>query len=44
MSDRSIKITFWTGSFIMFLAFLLAVYFFRQHATEYSEPGVAEAA
>ncbi|HKR61542.1 MAG TPA: hypothetical protein VJS64_17780, partial [Pyrinomonadaceae bacterium] len=44
MSDRSIKITFWTASFIMFLAFLLAVYFSRQHAEEYSEPEVAEAA
>ena len=44
MSDRSIRITFWTGSFIMFMAFLLAVYFSRQHAAEYSEPGVAEAA
>ena len=44
MSDRSIRITFWTGSLIMFLAFLLAVYFSRQHAAEYSQPGVAEAA
>jgi DHA1 family tetracycline resistance protein-like MFS transporter len=44
MSDQSIRITFWTGSVIMFLAFLLAVYFSRQHAREYSEGGVAEAA
>jgi MFS family permease len=44
MSDRSIRTTFWTGSFIMFLAFLLAVYFSRQHATEYSDTGVVEAA
>jgi MFS transporter, DHA1 family, tetracycline resistance protein len=43
MSDRSIRITFWTGSFIMFLAFLLAVYFSRVHAREYAEPSVAEA-
>jgi heme/copper-type cytochrome/quinol oxidase subunit 3 len=44
MSDRSLRITFWTGSLIMFLAFLLAVYFSRQHAREYSEAEVAEAA
>jgi multidrug resistance protein len=37
MSDRSLFITFWTGSVIMFLAFLLAVYFRRVHAPEYSE-------
>lgn len=43
MSDRSLFITFWTGSVIMFLAFLLAVYFTRLHAADYSETGVAEA-
>jgi DHA1 family tetracycline resistance protein-like MFS transporter len=37
MSDRSLFITFWTGSVIMFMAFLLAVYFRRVHAPEYSE-------
>ncbi len=37
MSDRSLLITFWTASVIMFLAFLLAVYFRRVHAPEYSE-------
>jgi DHA1 family tetracycline resistance protein-like MFS transporter len=37
MSDRSLFLTFWTGSVIMFLAFLLAVYFRRVHAPEYSE-------
>ncbi|MFN2509921.1 MAG: MFS transporter [Pyrinomonadaceae bacterium] len=37
MSDRSLFITFWTGAVIMFLAFLLAVYFRRVHAPEYSE-------
>lgn len=44
MSDRSLFITFWTGAAIMFLAFLLAVYFTRIHATDYSDTGVAEAA
>lgn len=44
MSDRSLFITFWTGSVIMFLAFLLALYFTRVHAPEYSETGVAEPA
>jgi DHA1 family tetracycline resistance protein-like MFS transporter len=44
MSDRSLFVTFWTGSVIMFLAFLLAVYFTRLHATDYSNEGVAEAA
>jgi DHA1 family tetracycline resistance protein-like MFS transporter len=29
MSDFSLRLTFWTGSVIMFLAFLLAVYFAR---------------
>ena len=37
MSDRSLFITFWTGSVFMFLAFLLALYFRRVHAPEYSE-------
>lgn len=37
MSDRSLFVTFWTGSVIMFMAFLLAVYFRRVHAPEYSE-------
>ena len=36
MSDRSLFITFWTGAVIMFLAFLLAVFFRRVHAPEYS--------
>ncbi|MGI9168532.1 MAG: MFS transporter [Pyrinomonadaceae bacterium] len=37
MSDRSLLITFWTASVIMFLAFLLAVYFRRVQAPEYSD-------
>jgi len=44
MSDRSLFITFWTGSVIMFLAFLLAVYFRRVHAPEYSESDAVAAA
>jgi DHA1 family tetracycline resistance protein-like MFS transporter len=44
MSDRSVQLTFWTGAAIMFLAFLLATYFTRVHASDYSEDGVAEAA
>jgi len=44
MSDHSLFVTFWTGAAIMFLAFLLAVYFTRVHAPEYSDSGVAEAA
>jgi MFS family permease len=43
MSDHSLFVTFWTGSTIMFLAFLLAAYFARAHATEYTDAGVAEA-
>ena len=37
MSDHSLFVTFWTGSAIMFLAFLLAAYFTRVHAPEYSD-------
>jgi MFS transporter, DHA1 family, tetracycline resistance protein len=44
MSDHSLFVTFWTGAAIMFLAFLLAVYFTRVHAADYSDPGVAAAA
>jgi MFS transporter, DHA1 family, tetracycline resistance protein len=44
MSDASLFVTFWTGSVIMFLAFLLALYFTRVHAAEYSDSGVADAA
>jgi DHA1 family tetracycline resistance protein-like MFS transporter len=43
MSDRSLFATFWTGAGIMFLAFLLATYFTRVHAPDYSEAS-AEAA
>ncbi len=42
MSDRSLFVTFWTASVIMFLAFLLAVYFAKTRAADYSEPEMAE--
>ncbi|MBC8031955.1 MAG: MFS transporter [Pyrinomonadaceae bacterium] len=41
MSDHSLFTTFWTGAGIMFLAFLLAVYFARAHARDYSSGAVA---
>lgn len=44
MSDHSLFVTFWTGAGIMFLAFLLAVYFTRVYAADYSDTGIAEAA
>lgn len=36
MSDRSLRITFWTAAAIMLLAFLLAAYFARAHAAAYT--------
>ncbi|HKP73689.1 MAG TPA: MFS transporter, partial [Pyrinomonadaceae bacterium] len=36
MSDRSLYATFWTAAAIMFVAFLLASYFARAHASEYA--------
>lgn len=44
MSNHSLFVTFWTGAGIMFLAFLLAAYFTRVHASDYSEDSVPEAA
>ncbi|HKP45095.1 MAG TPA: MFS transporter, partial [Pyrinomonadaceae bacterium] len=44
MSDHSLFVTYWTGAAIMFMAFVLAVYFTRLHASDYSETGVAEVA
>ncbi len=44
MSDHSLFVTFWTGAGIMFLAFMLALFFTRTHASDYSEDTVAEAA
>ena len=38
MSDNSLRNTFWTGAVIMFVSFLLAVYFKRTHATDFSDP------
>jgi hypothetical protein len=36
MSDRSLRITFWTAAAIMLVAFLLATYFARAHAARYA--------
>jgi DHA1 family tetracycline resistance protein-like MFS transporter len=36
MSDHSLFVTFWTGSAIMFVTFLIALYFARAHAADYS--------
>jgi DHA1 family tetracycline resistance protein-like MFS transporter len=44
MSDRSLFLTFWTASGIMFVTLVIAVYFARAHAEEYSEADVVEAA
>jgi DHA1 family tetracycline resistance protein-like MFS transporter len=44
MSDHSLLVTFWTAAAIMFLAFLLAVYFTRVHAAEYSDAEVGATA
>jgi DHA1 family tetracycline resistance protein-like MFS transporter len=44
MSDHSLFVTFWTGSAIMFVALLLAIYYTRIHAANYSEANVAQAA
>jgi MFS transporter, DHA1 family, tetracycline resistance protein len=43
MSDHSLFITFWTGSAIMFVALLLAIYYTRIHAANYSDAGTLEA-
>jgi MFS family permease len=44
MSDHSLFVTFWTGSAIMFLALILAIYFARTHAADYSDKEIATAA
>jgi DHA1 family tetracycline resistance protein-like MFS transporter len=36
MSDRSLRVTFWTAAAIMFISFLLATYFARTHAAPYT--------
>ena len=43
MSDHSLFVTFWTGSAIMLVALLLAIYFARTRATDYSDADVAAA-
>jgi len=44
MSDHSLFVTYWTGSGIMFVTLLIAVYFARTHAADYSETDIAAAA
>ena len=41
MSDHSVAVTFWAAAAIMFVAFLLAAYFARAHASEYGEAQAA---
>jgi len=43
MSDQSLFVTFWTGSAIMFVTFLIALYFARAHAADYSDSEVSAA-
>jgi DHA1 family tetracycline resistance protein-like MFS transporter len=43
MSDLSLRLTFWTGSAIMLLALLLAVYFARSYASRLRTTNIAEA-
>jgi len=44
MSDLSLRLTFWTGSAIMLVAFLLAVYFARSYSSQLTATSTAEAA
>lgn len=44
MSDHSLFVTFWTGSGIMLLASLLAIYFTRVHAAEFADRAAATVA
>jgi len=44
MSDHSLFVTFWTAAAIMFITFLLAIYFARAHAVNYSDAGAQAAA
>ena len=43
MSDHSLFVTFWAGSAIMFVALMLAVYFARARASDYSDTDIAAA-
>lgn len=43
MSDHSLRVTFWAAAAIMFAAFLLALYFARSHAAEYTKRKVPAA-
>jgi multidrug resistance protein len=43
MSDHSLFVTFWTASAIMFVALLLAVYFARTRAADYTDASMVTA-
>jgi hypothetical protein len=43
MSDHSLFVTFWTGSAIMVLALLLAIYYARLQMADFSDPGTVRA-
>jgi DHA1 family tetracycline resistance protein-like MFS transporter len=43
MNDHSLLVTFWTAAGIMFAAFLLAIYFTRLYARDYSKAEVVPA-
>jgi Na+-driven multidrug efflux pump len=43
MSDHTLLVTFWTAAGIMFAAFLLAAYFTRLYAKDFSKAEVAPA-
>lgn len=43
MSDLSLRLTYWTGAAIMFLAFLLALYFARSYSSQFHSTDAAEA-
>jgi len=44
MSNHTLFVTFWTAASIMFVTFLLAIYFARAHATDYTTTRTAEVA
>jgi DHA1 family tetracycline resistance protein-like MFS transporter len=41
LSEHSLRLTFWTAAAIMFGAFLIALYFTRTHAADYTKHEVA---
>ncbi len=43
LSDHSLRLTFWTAAALMFTAFLLSLYFARNHAADYTKREIASA-